>query len=294
MKVNFKRGLENLMQMADAKKPELLTGTGIGLMVLAIPLTVVGTIKAYKKIEARKKEVADDLRENSENPDILVDPADVKLPPLEVAKIVAPYAIAPAVAVVAGAVCGVKACKEGTARTAAAYGMYQLSEAALAKYKEKTKEVVGGKKEDEIHTRVMRDRMEQVLDKDGHVNSVYDTRDGATLCFDYSSGRYFYSDIDYIKSQVNALNADMIEVYEKQDKALNTNNAFLTLNDLYYAIGLPKTGNGENLMWRFKSEGIIKLRPTSILVDGDRPCWVLNFENPPVYIPSRYMDKYWA
>lgn len=284
MKINLKEAWTTVMSASNAHKPELLTGFGITLMLSAVPLAVVGTVEAVKRINERKKEVADDLRENSENPDILVDPESIGLPPVEVVKKTWVCYTPATIAAVLGAFCCIASTKEGLKRTAEAMGMYQLSEAAFAKYKEKVKEVIGDKKEDEVNTRVMKDRMELMTDDDGHIVNVYDTRDGSTLCFDYQCGRYFYSDIDYMKSQVNNLAAMALKDAQADYKA------FITLNDIYRAIGLPDTGVGESLVWRVSKEGLPALRPTSILVD-DRPCWVLNFERPPVYVPSWSLDR---
>lgn len=284
MKVNFKESWNHLMELSIAHKPEVLTGVGVTLMIVAVPLAVVGTIQATKKIDEKKKEAAEELRENSENPDILIDPETVELAPVEVAKVIWPYCVGPAVAVVAGAFCSIAAQKESLRRTAEALGMYQLSQAAFDKYKEKTKEVVGDKKEEEIHNRVIKDRMELMTDNDGHVVNIYDTRDGSTLCFDYECGRYFYSDIDYMKSQLNMLNAEALK-----DVQANP-GAFLTLNDVYRVIGLPETGIGERLVWRIMKEGLPTIKPTSMLID-DKPCFVLNFEQPPVYASSWQLDR---
>ena len=126
--------------------------------------------------------------------------------------------------------------------------------------------------------------MELVTDNDGHIINIYDTRDGTQLCFDYWSGRYFYSDVEYIKSQINRVN----EAILRDSMAFD---GFASLNDVYRAIGLPDSGAAEDLVWRLKNEGLIELKSSTYITVDDRPCWVLAFTKPPVHIPSWMMDR---
>lgn len=283
MKVNFRQSWLNLLKLTEAHKPEVLTGFGISLMAVAVPLAVVATVKTCKKVEEKKEEIASDIRSQNNDADVPVDMDSIEVAPKEVFKIAWKYYIPSALALGAGAACAVMSTKEGLKRTTAMAAAYQLSETALSEYRNATKEVVGEKKENEIKQKIMRDRMELLTDEDGHIINVYDTRDGTTLCFDYWSGRYFYSDIDYIRSQVNMVNQTML----KESLAFD---GYATLNDVYLAIGLPQAGSAEALVWRVDKEGLIELQPASILVD-DRPCWVLNFKTPPHYIPAWARDR---
>ena len=257
---------------------------GVSLMFIAIPLAIVGTIKANKKIEAKKEELAKSIQEQSDNPDIPVDKDSIELPVKEVIKSSWLYYVPTVVTAGLGAYFNISSTKEGLKRTAAMAAAYKLSEAAVSEWQKTTKEVVGDKKNDEIRQRVMKDRMELFTDDEGHVQNIYDTRDGSTLCFDYWSGRYFYSDIDFIKSQINQINETTIKAARSMD------DAFATLNDVYRAVGLPETPLAEDRIWRFNKEGLIELRPSSCLVD-DRPCWVLAFANAPMCVPPWMMDR---
>ena len=283
MKVNFKQSWLSLIRLTEAHKPEVLTGFGVSLMAVAVPLAVVATVKTCKKVEEKKNEIAKDIQTQNNDIDVPVDLDSVEVPPKEVIKLGWKYYIPSILALGTGAACAVMSTKEGLKRTAAMAAAYQLSETALNEYRNATKEVVGEKKETEIKQKIMRDRMELLTDEDGHIVNVYDTRDGTTLCFDYWNGRYFYSDIDYIKSQINNVNQTML----RESMAFD---GYATLNDVYLAIGLPQAGNGESFMWRVDKEGLIELSPTSLLVD-DRPCWVLNFKTPPHWVPAWARDR---
>ena len=284
MKLNFRKSWLNLMKLTEAHKPEVLTGFGVSLMAVAVPLAVVATVKTYKKIEEKKDEIAKDIQLQNNDADVPVDIESIEVPTKEVVKLGWKYYIPSVLALGTGVFCAVASTKEGLKRTAAMAAAYQLSETAFNEYRNAAKEVVGEKKEGEIQQKVMRDRMELLTDEDGHIVNVYDTRDGTTLCFDYWSGRYFYSDIDFIRSKINMVNQTML----KESMSLE---GYATLNDIYLAIGLPQTGAGNSLVWRVDKEGLVELRPTSMLVDNDRPCWVLNFVTPPHYVPSWAMDR---
>lgn len=283
MKVDFKKSWLNLLKLTEIHKPEILTGFGISLMAAAVPLAVIATVQTCKKVEEKKKEINDAETERAIENDEGVPPVITKLPPKEVIKIGWKYFLPTVTALGVGGYCAIASTKEGLKRTAAAITAYQLSETALNEYRSATKDTIGNKKENEIQQKIMRDRMELLTDDEGHVVNIYDTRDGTTLCFDYWCGRYFYSDIDYIKSQINMLNKTMIDESKVFD-------GFVTLNDVYQAIGLPAAGKGESMVWRIDKEGLVELRPSSILVD-DRPCWVLNFATAPHWVPSWAMDR---
>ena len=70
------------------------------------------------------------------------------------------------------------------------------------------------------------------------------------LSFDYWSGRYFYSDVDYIESVINRLGADLLR------ETMAYDDAFISYNDIYREIGLPDAGSGEDQIWRVKKKKV--------------------------------------
>ena len=286
MKVNFKQSWAQLVKLSEAHKPEMLTGCGVGLMLVSIPLAVIATVKTCKKVEEKKVEIAQELQSQSEDRDTPVDVNSITVPAKEVVKIGWKYYIPTLLSTVVGAACSVYSTKEGLKRTAAMAAAYHLSESALNEYKNATKEVVGDKKSEEIRQKIIKDRMELLTDDEGHIVNVYDTRDGTTLCFDYWSGRYFYSDIDFIRSQINLVNQMMLKEEQKVP-----GQGWASLNDIYRAIGLPDAGSADNMIWRVDKEGIIEISASSKLIDGDKQVWVLNFANPPRWAPPWLMDR---
>lgn len=299
MKLDLKRTFRTLTKSVDAHKPELLTGMGVAMMLVAIPLTIVATVKASNKVEEKKEEIAKELLEKSEDKDTPVDVDSITLPAKEIVKATWKYYIPTVVIAGLGAFCSVSSVKEGLKRTAAMAAAYQLSESAFNEFRNATKEVVGDKKENEIQQKLMKDRMELMTDDEGHVVNIYDTRDGTQLCFDYWSGRYFYSDVEYIRSQINRVNECILQDAQSFQ-------GFASLNDVYRAVGLPETGIGDSFYWTAgygnrklsnrpgqmsKETGIIRLKSSTYITVDDRPCWVMAFENPPEYAPPWMVDQ---
>lgn len=285
MKFDLKKTCRNVMRSYDSHKPEVLTGVGVGLMLLAIPLSVVATIKANKKIEEKKNEIAQKIQAESEDLDTPVDKDSIEIPTKEIVKSTWMYYIPSVVAAGVGAFCNVSSTKEGLKRTATMAAAYQLSESAFNELRQATKEVVGEKKENDIEKQLIKERMDKVRDPNGQIQNVYDTRDGNQLCFDYWSGRYFYSDVEYIKSRINLLNENMVRESQAFD------DAFITVNDLYRTIGLPEGGGFEDQVWRIRHEGLLELATSRYMSVDDQPCWVMAFTKPPRTIPSWMMDK---
>ena len=109
------------------------------------------------------------------------------------------------------------------------------------------------------------------LTKDSIKNKeVIMTQSGNTLCYDPYSGRYFKSDMETLKRAITRLNKTMLEQMS------------VSLNDLYYEIGLKETKTGELIGWNISSD-IINDSYESMLADDGTPCIVLDFYNPPKY-----------
>lgn len=253
-------------------------------MVVAVGTAVIGTIKTIKDIGKKKEEIAKEIQENSSDIDTPVDMNEVQVPAKEIVKIVAKNYIPTVASLGLSTYCSIASTKEGLKRTAAMAAAYQLSESAFTEFRKATSEVVGEKKESEIDHKIMKDRMERITDDEGHIINVYDTRDGSQLCYDYWCGRYFYSDVEYVRSQINRVN----EMLLKESIAYD---GYVSLNDVYRSIGLPETGVGDAYIWQIKNGGLIELKQSTYITVDDRPCWVMAFRNPPEYTPPWMQDR---
>lgn len=230
--------------------PELLIGVGIAGMLGTAVLAVKATPKALRLIEDKKEEL------NTE-----------KLTPVETVKTAWACYIPAALSFGAAACCLVSAGTKGAQRSAALAAACGISENALREYKEAVTEVVGEKKEQAVCDTVAKNKLERNPVEN---SEIIMTGKGETLCFDSMSGRYFKSDIDRIKRAENAVNHHMLS------------DMSVSLNDLYYELGLDNIPIGEKLGWHVEN-GCFEIRFSSQLASDGTPCLVIGFDRPPHY-----------
>lgn len=159
------------------------------------------------------------------------------------------------------AACIVGSSSANLKRNAALATAYTLSESALKEYRDKVKDVVGDKKEQEIRDEIAKD---QLVKNPVVQQKIIATGNGSTLCFDPKSGRYFYSDIDRLHKAENEINRQM------------RNDAFMTLNDFYYELGLDAIDLGESVGWNI-DKGYLDLQFSSQLSTDYTPCIVIDY-----------------
>lgn len=240
---------------------QIKTGIGLGLLGASVGFAIMGTIRAVKAIENRKHELAVEQEDG-----VKVIPS--KLPPKEVAKTVWKYYIPTAITMIGGVTAVIKSDVDSNKKLSIATAACALSETAYEELKDSITNTVGEKKKDEIIDNMVNAKIDKKP-----VDEVIQTGHGDTLMYDYLSGRYFYSDVDFIKRSINDLNKDMLC------------GDYMSLNDFYYAIGLGGIGLGDALGWR-ADRSLIKERIGSRTVDVHgkiEPCIELTFENMPRY-----------
>lgn len=250
---NVRKFFRNVQRSVSKHSPEILTGIGIGGMASTVILAVKATPKALELIEDKKEEMC-------------LDPEE-KLKSIEVAKTCWKCYSPAAITFILSTICLVSASRVSLRRNAALATAYKLSETALTEYKAKVVETIGEKKEKAIRDKIDKDHVDQLpVSK----NEVIITDKGDTLCLDYSSKRYFKSDINQLKKVVNILNKQMLC------------NDYISLNDFYDEIGLDHTPTGYDLGWRV-DKGLLDLELSSQIADDGTPCIVVNFNISPMY-----------
>ena len=306
MKLDIKNVVSAVMSSADEHLPEILTGTGIGLMVAGVALAVVATVKAVKKLEQEddvvyyendESKVNDEEIPDSEmairyhyqetHPDVDVDSMDIleiikagkykrKHKWKKILKLIWKDYIFVALSVVIGITCLICSTREGLRRTAALATAYQLTDTAFTEYRNKVVDTIGEQKERDIHTELAKDKAEKAAEKylDNPEYGIIHTGDGETLIFDATCGRFFRSDIDFIKRQATRINHGMLK---------DGLDGFCSLNTFYEAINLPNANVGDKLGWRIDHD-IIEIRDSSINhPQTGEPAYVLSFYAPPRY-----------
>ena len=247
-KLNLAKICQSIKTSFGKHSPEILTGIGIAGSVVAIVCAVKATPKAMVLIEEKKKELQKE-----------------KLTTAETIKAAWPCYIPALAAEAASIVCLLGSSRTNNRRSAALATAYSLSESAFREYKSKVIETIGEKKEKDVTDSVSKSKVENTP-----VQEVIITEKGNTLCLDFLSGRYFKTDIEKLKKAINDLNFRM------------RSESFISLNDLYYEIGLEGTGIGEDIGWDI-DRGYIEPRFSSQLTSDGSPCLVLDFQRLPEY-----------
>ena len=253
----------DLGKAARKHSPEILTGIGIAGMLSTTVLAVRATPKALVLIEEKKRE---------KKFAVIKDGGDPDLTKFEIVKAAWKPYIPAVITGAASIACLVGASSVNARRNAALAAAYALSETTLADYKEKVVETIGEKKAQEVKDAIAKDKIENdpVTRKE-----IITTDKGETLCYDALSGRYFKSDIEYIRRAVNNLNERLLF------------DTHISLNEYYNEIGLEEIfPMGENLGWTVDpdsaNKGLIELDFSSQLAEGT-PCLVVGFRNAPRY-----------
>lgn len=230
--------------------PEILVGLGITGMLGSTVTAVSVTPKAVKAIEAEKK--AQDV-EKLKVKDVIKTCWKMYIPTIATSAV--------------SIACIIGASAVHTKRNAALATAYSLSESAFRTYKEKVIETIGEKKNRDVMDAVAKDKVEKTPVKS---TEVIITDSGNTLCLDYTSGRYFKSDIEKLRKVQNELNRQMIS------------DMYVSLNDFYFEIGLTPTNIGDEIGWNV-NKALIDLSFSSQLTEDGTPCLVVNFEVPPIH-----------
>ena len=249
-KIKFKPLIKTIRSGLAKHSPAILTALGKTGMIGTTILAVKATPKALDLIENKKEELDKD-----------------KLTVVETVKATWKCYAPAAVTCVTSAACLIGASSVHTKRNAALATAYKLSESALIEYRDKVVETIGEKKEQSVRDAIAKDHVEKNPVTN---NEVIITDRGYTLCYDELSGRYFYSDIEKIKKAANELNRQML------------NDMYVSLNELYYELGLEGTKLGEQMGWNV-DRGLIDLKFSATVSADDRPCIVLDYRVPPMY-----------
>lgn len=252
-KPNVTNIIKTVQSFTTKHSPEILMGLGIAGMVSSTILAVKATPKAVRLIEAKKEE------------------KDVeKLTAADTVKACWKCYIPTVVTSAVSVACLVGSTSVSVRRHAALATAYTLSETALTEYRDKVVETIGEKKEQIVREKIAEERIEK---NPVSKNEVIVTDKGTTLCYDHLSGRYFNSDIETIKKVVNELNYVMLM------------HDYVSLNELYDALGLEQTGIGDELGWNVErcTRRQIELNFSAKVADDGRPCIVMDYVTPPRY-----------
>lgn len=238
------------VKWAAKNSPAILTGMGcVGLVS-----TAASAYRAGKEVERDKVNTISDRKERIKRK----------------AGILVPTVIMGGTSIA----CIIGAHKVNLKRQIALTTAYTAARGALSDFQEKAVAELGQRKVDKIKQQVVEEKMnENPLTSD---KQVIVTEKGNHLIFDTWSGRYFRSDIESVRKSVNDVNATLLSTM------------FVSLNELYYELGLDQIKGGADIGWNADCGGIQVHFGSSIAANGD-PCLTMDFLVAPKY---DYKEKY--
>lgn len=247
MKTELVKGINKVGAVMSKNMPSILTGLAVAGLVTTVVMAVKATPKA-EQILAQD----DDEREVKRVKEKRTKFETVKL----TWKCYAPATIMGGITV--GCIIGANSIN--LKRSAALSSLYAISESTLKEYQSKVIETIGENKEQKIKDEIAKDRIEKVPCSK---SPIVVSGGGNSLFFDAYSGRYFMNDIENVRKIQNDLNQTLIS------------EMFVSLNDFYYELGLPKIPYGEECGWNV--DAMIDLSFDSQIADDGRPCVVLDY-----------------
>lgn len=243
-------GFQKIKYALSKNSPTILTGIGVAGVISTTGSAIRDTPQALDLIEQANK--------NNKK----------KLTKFETVKLVAPCYIPTIIMGTITIACIIGSNSINGKRNAALATIYSISEAAMKEYQAKVVETIGAKKERQIKDEITKDL---VANNPVEEDSIIHTGRGTTLCYDSISGRYFRSNIENIRKAVNDLNRSFLD-----------GDMYISLNELYYSIGLPETKLGNDLGWPI-GNGNIELDFSSHLTADGTPCLVMDYKIIPIY-----------
>lgn len=254
----LQKGLKNLGGAVSRNSPYILTGLGCAGVLTTAVLTGHASLKAYAIIKEEEEYQLDTPKEY---------PNPKPIPIVDAAKLTWKVFIPPALMGLTTIVCIIGANTINANRNAALAALYSLSETAFREYKDKVVEEIGRSKELKVRDNIAKDRVTNNPTGD---RTIIITGNGDVICYDALSDRYFKSSAEKIRQQVLELNYDLMT------------EMWVSLNDLYYAIGLPSTKLGDQMGFDM-DKGRIEMNYSSQLTPEGQPCLVIDTTVYPKY-----------
>lgn len=237
-----------------------------GVSIIGVLATTVLAVKATPKAVGIIREEQERIYNTPDDPTPTIE--EIKIDPKTIIKLTWKLYIPAAVVGVTTIASIVSTHGVDTKRATSLAGAYTIAQTAFTEYQSKVKDIIGEKKEEEVRGDIATDHMEKNPITDS--NPIVVTGNGESLVFDTLSGRYFKFDISKIQQIENELNRRLI------------NEDWVSLNDLYYSLGLEGIRMGDDLGWI--SDNMIVFKTGSKLQpETNEPTFVLDYEVEPKY-----------
>lgn len=250
---SIKRGAKKVSNTINKYSPELLTGLGLILDGMTI-------VEVAKKSPIVKEEL-DILHKRLGESDEEYTKWQVIW---EETKIAVPIYRRAICTGIAGASCHVGSNRISAGRIATLATTANIYKKDFTEYKEKVAEMFGNTKKEKVESEIAKDEVAKTFDKrKDDLGTEEIISDGLCLCYDKMSGRYFRSSPELIRKAEAKLNKNLIS------------EMYVSLNDLYFELGLSPTGLGDDLGWNI--DEIIDITFNSIVAPDGQPCLVMEY-----------------
>lgn len=249
--MNFHTLIKRSLNLVKSNAPEILTGIGVGGVVITSYLTGKASYRASELIH--------------EMEDVEGSHSDPKARLKERSKLVWKLYIPPVASGVVTVGCIVASQKSASRRTAVAMAAYSLTERTFAEYKEKVVEELGKGKEQKIRDKIAQDA---VTNNPPKTNEVIITSGGNVLFMEGYTGRYLRTDMEEMRRAVNEFNHHIIH------------DLFVPLAEFYDIIGLDHTDQSIDIGWT--SDKLMELNFHAVVDHkAGEPCIVFKYDPEP-------------
>lgn len=239
--------LQTISNIASRNAPTILTVAGsIGVFATAI-LTGKATLEAADRVRHLEKTVERPLTKK------------------EIVEVSWRYFIPPAMLAVGTTAAIVGMHSIHTKRAAALLSAYSLTDTAFREYQAKVADVLGERKERAVREQVAADKITNNPPPDNREAVLLGN--GTVLCYESTTGRYFWSDKETIRRAENDINARIIH------------DMYVSQNEFYSLIGLPATESGDLLGWNIDS--MLEIVYGSALDQKGVPCMSIDYRIAP-------------
>lgn len=240
----IKAATKSIEKAVKKNAPQILAGLGIALGLGAVGMTAKGTVKAVRIVDEMKKD----------------NPEPTKK---DIVKAVYKEYIPAAGLTVASIGCVVGSVHISARRIATLGLAYAMSDKNFKEYKDKAKEMLGEKKEEELRGKIAQDYIDRNPPREEFIENA---DGGGVMCLDSFTGRYFYSDADTINRVVNELNRLLLNDY------------YVSYNDYLIELGRHPCKFGDEWGWNVEDGDLIQTEFTSELLAGSNtPVLVVDF-----------------
>lgn len=185
------------------------------------------------------------------------------------AKIAIPFAISSGAAILNH--------KKASETIASISNLYTITKTVSDEYKAQAEKELGPEKAAEIEGRIAKDQAARSFNGSSCGDMVHLTGHGTDKFYDAWSGRWFLSDINYIKRVVNDKNAQL------------QNDMYVSLNEFYADLDIPTTDSGREQGWNVDF-GKIDVAFEACLDENDKPYTVMSFKSAPGWM---YEKRRW-